>query len=294
MRLKTSRNAAEERLSTRLNEGYELRLRLAVDYNQRRQSESFDTDADNKRYSALYAEWGNGVAGELQAIFPTSLESNYFRDEQSGPMMDYIGMDQRLGRLYYDTLPNRIDRLRKILESDLTRYTDLPIQDRLFVEDIDSFRNVRDVNTAEVAHALTNGYLDLSEDQIQLALEQILNVPFHKKDWGGEYNDLYTANVIVNGSRTATAFLLKGRGLRQVELQIANCGHNGDQLVRLFQSPARLFVVQFVGRIAEMVITDVVGKVKESRANGKDAHFLIMDGQDTARVLLAYNKLEKP
>jgi hypothetical protein len=87
------------------------------------------------------------------------------------------------------------------------------------------------------------------------------------------------------------AFLLKGNGLKRREMRIADCGHNGDQLVRLFQSPARLFVVQFVGTISEMVITDVAGKVQECHANGKDARFLIMDGQDTARVLHAYKKL---
>lgn len=69
-----------------------------------------------------------------------------------------------------------------------------------------------------VAHALKDGYLDLSEDQVQLALEQILNVPFHKKDWGGEYNDLY-AEVIVNGSPTATASLLKGNGPRRAMMR---------------------------------------------------------------------------
>jgi hypothetical protein len=46
---------------------------------------------------------------------------------------------------------------------------------------------------------------------VQTALEAILEVPLHKKDWGGEINDLYTANVIVGGRRRASAFLLKGK-----------------------------------------------------------------------------------
>ncbi len=101
-----------------------------------------------------------------------------------------------------------LERLKRILDNDLIRYTDLPLGNRLFVEDIDSFRRVRDVNPAMVAGFLKNGYLDWPEDRIQLAFEQILDVAFHKKDWGGETNDLYTANVIVNGRRTPTAFLL--------------------------------------------------------------------------------------
>ena len=62
---------------------------------------------------------------------------------------------------------------------------------------------MRDVNPGMVAKFLKEGFLDQTENQIQLALEQILGVSFHKKDWGGEVN-LYTANVIVNGARRAT------------------------------------------------------------------------------------------
>ena len=97
--------------------------------------------------------------------------------------------------------------------------------------------------------------------------------------------------MVVNGRRRATAFLLKGNGLKKKEMQIADCGKNGDQIVRLFRSPAEVFVVQFVGRIAENVISDVSGKVRDLRAQGRDVCFLIMDGQDTARVLQAYGKL---
>ena len=53
------------------------------------------------------------------------------------------------------------------------------------------------------------------KDQVQLALEQILTVSFHKKDWGGEVNDLSTANVIINRSRRAAAFLSKGNWHRK-------------------------------------------------------------------------------
>jgi hypothetical protein len=118
-----------------------------------------------------------------------------------------------------------------------------------------------------------------------------LDIPFHKKDWGGEVNDLYTANVVLNGVRRSTAFLLKGNGLKKAEMSIGDCGKNGDQIVRLFQSCAELFVVQYVGPIAESVITDVHGKTLARRTQGANANYLIIDGQDTARLLFAYNKL---
>jgi hypothetical protein len=91
--------------------------------------------------------------------------------------------------------------------------------------------------------------------------------------------------------RTAAAFLLKGRGLKRKTLEIRDCGKNGDQIVRLFDCPAELFVIQFVGIVSENVIRDVEGKVNERRLQGKPASFCIMDGQDTARVLFAYGKL---
>lgn len=113
----------------------------------------------------------------------------------------------------------------------------------------------------------------------------------HKKDWGGETNDLYSTNIVVNGARVASVFLLKGNGLRRKTLEIAGCGKNGDQLVRLMDSPANLFVVQFVGQISENVIRDIDAKVALLRSMGRDAHYCIIDGQDTARLLLAYGKL---
>ena len=74
-------------------------------------------------------------------------------------------------------------------------------------------------------------------------------------------------------------------------MEIADCGKRGDQIVRLFDTPANLFVVQYIGPIADLLIKDVQGKVANLRARRKEASFLIMDGQDTARVLYAYNKL---
>ena len=109
--------------------------------------------------------------------------------------------------------------------------------------------------------------------------------------WGDEVNDLYTANVIVNSNRRATGFLLKGSSIGKKEMNIADCGKNGNQLVRLSTTPAVRFVVQYVGPIAEMLVRDVQGKVTELKAQGKTTHFLIIDGQDTARLLYAYGKL---
>jgi hypothetical protein len=164
-------------------------------------------------------------------------------------------------------------------------------KDRLYVDEVDSFAKVRNVSPSEVARFLKDGYLDQAEDAIQLALESILGVSFHQKDWGGEDNDLYTANVLVNGARRPTAFMLKGNGLKNRTMEVKHCGKNGDQVIRLFRSPADLFVIQFVGNISEAVIYQAHGEVARLKMQGREAHFLIMDGQDTARLMHAYGRL---
>jgi hypothetical protein len=163
--------------------------------------------------------------------------------------------------------------------------------ERLYVDDIDSFRKVRSVRPEDVEHLLNKGHIRLTEEEVQTAIEEILRVPFHRKDWGGEINDLYTANTVVRGKRRATAFLLKGIGMRAKVMSIRDCGKRGDQIVRLFDSPADVVVVQSVGPIADHVIKDVQAKVAGLRATGRQASFMIMDGQDTARVLFAYETL---
>ena len=74
-------------------------------------------------------------------------------------------------------------------------------------------------------------------------------------------------------------------------MRISDCGKNGDQILRLFHSPADLFVVQFIGGVTDAVSEDVKGKVAERRAAGREVCFLIIDGQDTARLMYAYGKL---
>lgn len=165
---------------------------------------------------------------------------------------------------------------------------------RIYIDDIDNLKEVCQVKPEMVMHLLDeNGQLkNMKEDDIQIAFENILGVKHHKKDWGGEENDLYTSNVIISGNRIAAAFMLKGKGTKKHILQISDCGKNGDQLLRLFQSPAELFVVQFVGEISENIIKDIDGKTDAKRNEGKQAQYCIINGQDTARILFAYNKIK--
>ena len=283
MRLRKSLVSSEEELVACLNGGYQLLNEIHEEY-------SNDKKIDEAKNKNKLNEWGEKVIKCLESIFPTELEAHQFLNPPSSLRFIETTIDRPYQELSH-RLTDLIGSLDKIRADRLSLYTDLPADIRLYVEDIDSFRNVRDVNPEAASDLIVNGYWDVAEDFVQLMLEQILDVPFHKKDWGGEYNDLYTANVIVNGRRTASAFLLKGNGLRKKAMEIKDCGKNGDQIVRLFESPAQLYVIQFVGNISEAVIKDVEGKVKEKRAHGQDAWYCIITGQDSARLARAYGKV---
>lgn len=162
---------------------------------------------------------------------------------------------------------------------------------RIFPKNIDNFKELLKFQDSNSSTYLNNGRLELSEDSIQIYLEEILDVPFHKNDWGGEINDLYTSNLTIKGKRVPTAFLLKGKGMKAKELQIRDCGKNGDQILRLLESPAQLFVIQYVGNISENVIKDISQKIEFLRLKGKIAWFCILDGQDTYKLLKAYQKI---
>lgn len=289
MRLRIHSTTANEELVELLNEGYDAVSAMQAQYEKMKEANTYDDSKDVAGLVAPMDAWLRKVSDSLLRIFPTRLELSLFENPET-PFGTVSGDYQ------YQRAVQRCHRflraLNKIRLESLPEYTDLPLDARLYVEDIDSFRKVRDVNPSTVAGVLSkDGYLDQSEDSVQTALERILDVPFHKKDWGGEVNDLYTANVVVNGKRHETAFLLKGNGLKKKVMEIKDCGKNGDQLLRLFNSPAKLFVVQFVGNISEAVISDVDGKVRQARSEGRDACYCIMDGQDTARVLRAYGEL---
>ena len=282
MRLKVHIATANEELIALVNEGYEALSEVQANYEKMKDSGTYDDTKDVAGLAVPVDTWALG------RIFPTELEINLFSDPEIP--LGAVSGDYRcacmLQRCRY-----LVRGLNNIRLQSLPEYTDLPLEARMYVEDIDSFRKVRDVNPAVVMDVLTNGYFDRPEDFVQTALERILSVPFHKKDWGGEQNDLYTANVLINGARHETAFLLKGNGLRTRAMEIKHCGANGDQLLRLFNSPARLYVVQYVGRISEAVIADIDGKVRQARSQRKVAWYCIMDGQDTARVLRAYGQV---
>ncbi len=235
-------------------------------------------------------EWRTKTIHGLEEIFPRAYEVRYFHCANIVPPSRWEIQTQRDElKAWKEMLMLMLQNLEKISDQ-LDRYTDLPLQTRVYVEDIESFSKVRDINPECVRSFLKDGRINLEEDKVQRAIENILGETFHKNDHGGEINDLST-HVKFCGKQRAAAFLLKGRGTMSRELQIADCGSNGDQIVKLFWTPADLYVVQYVGHVSDTVVADVMGKVEQERNRGKDACCCIMNGTDTARLMFAYGFL---
>lgn len=152
---------------------------------------------------------------------------------------------------------------------------------RVYIEDIDSFSKVKSLGSL--------AYQNHSENEVKNLIRKILRVKGVYQDWGGEYYDLY-AYVKINGKKLPVVFALKGKGTPG-KLTISKMGKNGDQILRLFQSPAEVFFVQHIGQIDESIINLMEQlAIAKSYALNKKIFFGIIDGDDTSKLFKAYSK----
>ena len=107
-------------------------------------------------------------------------------------------------------------------------------------------------------------------------------------DWGGEINDLYTSKIHVRGKRHAMAFAFKGPATTG-KLTPKKLGKNGDQIQRLFSSPADVFFVQYHDQIDGSVVEQMKRlAIANSVTENKLVMFGVIDGDDTDRLIAAY------
>lgn len=110
----------------------------------------------------------------------------------------------------------------------------------LFVDDIYSFCQVKNVEPRSIKNYVP---LKLYEDYIQTCFEEIIGEKFHQVDGPHETSDLRSSFLeIFRGKRCRAAFLLKGQGTKG-KLTHKKCGANGDQIVKLMDTPADLYVI---------------------------------------------------
>ena len=117
-------------------------------------------------------------------------------------------------------------------------------------EDIEQFARMKEVS-ATSADEWMSVMRSLPEEQVKQAVADLLAEP-PKKDWGGESDDHFSANVTVRGRRRTAAFLLKGPS-RFAEMTLDMCGKRADQIHRMVDSDAEVCVVQHCHLIGSRV-----------------------------------------
>jgi hypothetical protein len=165
---------------------------------------------------------------------------------------------------------------------------ELPLANRqhLAPQDIDQFDSVD--FQQRVSKDEFERLKDVPERVVKELFCKLLGEVSVPKDWGGEEADLFTSNLSVHERKYSAAFLLKGPA-RFHEMTLADCGKNGDQIYRLFNTPAEVFVVQHCHKISP-----AVRKTVEAFAvfqYTRRCRYTFIDGYDTARILRAHGKL---
>ena len=132
-----------------------------------------------------------------------------------------------------------------------------------------------------------SGMNRISEKTVKLAFAKIIGESGAFKDWGGEKSDLYTTKVRLAGTRAAAAIAFKGKATRG-KLVPAKMGKNGDQINRLFEEPAQLFLVVYGGQIDSSIVSQMQAFAIGIALSGRKIHYGIVDGNDLGRIAAAY------
>jgi len=153
------------------------------------------------------------------------------------------------------------------------------------VDDVDQFRKVKSVSLS----AAMPGPERLPEKRVKQGLLKLLGESKNPKDWGGESNDIFSTRLKVKGRLRRAAFALKGPA-KTGPLVPGKMGKNGDQIQRLFDSPADVLFVQYEGEIAESVIGLMQNLALAKAVLRGQVFYGVIDKADTRRLRLAYPK----
>jgi hypothetical protein len=156
--------------------------------------------------------------------------------------------------------------------------------EELTIDDIDSFKKVQRIKSS------TTSASNIKESTIKEGFKKIVGEKGQFTDWGGEANDLFTSRLIYKGKRRSVAFGFKGRATKGTMVP-GKLGKNGDQIQRLFKSPAEIFIIQYHGQIDPSVLEQMkLLATAKSVTEGTKIYYCIVDGQDTGRLIDAYPK----
>lgn len=152
------------------------------------------------------------------------------------------------------------------------------------IQDISEFSKIKKMKSMEYD-------LERNEDDIKELFKKIAGEKGIFKDSPIEKNDLLTY-LTFNGKKTLVAFAFKGKSQKKIKkLRPMDMGKNGDQVERLFFSPAEIFFVQFVGQFHELMLSTMEQQARiKSSYTGNTIYFGVIDGNDTSKIFAKYNK----
>src|ERR1700687_2156 len=183
---------------------------------------------------------------------------------------------KKLERLPTKTSPKANSKAAKITVS----FPRSALQARLItIENIESF--------SKIGSRIAKGVKSLPEQRIKNGFATIIGESGSFKDWGGEKSDLYTTRTRFRGKRIATALAFKGKATSG-KLVPAKMGKNGDQINRLFQEPAALYLVVYGGEIDSSIISQMQAFAIGIAAGGRQVFYGVIDGTDLGRIVAAY------
>jgi len=152
------------------------------------------------------------------------------------------------------------------------------------IQEIDNFSKIKKMKPMEYD-------LEKNEDDIKELFKKIAGEKGRFTDSPVEKNDLLTY-LTMNGKKFLVAFAFKGKSKKTIKkLRPMDMGKNGDQVERLFSSPAEIFFVQFVGQLHELMLSKMEEQsILKSYYTGKKIYYGIIDGNDTSKIFEKYGK----
>jgi len=156
------------------------------------------------------------------------------------------------------------------------------------IDQLEQFKRVKAIKRMSVQA------VPMAESKFKKGIQRLLHESGKFQDWGGESNDLHTTRVKLNGKRVPAAFAFKGKGKKGI-LTPAMMGKNGDQIPRLFKSPATFYALQYWHQVGEAVfdMMNAYAKLRSIHGVGEPISYTVIDGQDSARIVKAYPRAFK-
>jgi hypothetical protein len=127
----------------------------------------------------------------------------------------------------------------------------------------------------------------LREKVVKQAFVKIIGEKGSFKDWGGEKSDLYTTKLRMGNRRIPAAIAFKGKATTG-KLVPAKMGTNGDQINRLFDEPAEVFLVVYGGQIDSSILAQMRAFAMGRAIGGHRTYYGVIDGTDLGRIAAAY------